>query len=221
TRILGAGKLTGRTAGGYTVGIMDAVTGRATARVQDAAGARGEQLVEPLANYYSARLKRDYNSGNLVVGGVLSGVMRRLDDTFEPRLASHAEMYGNDVAMTTHDKKYSFTGSFAYTNVTGDPRAILVRQQSSARYFQRPDRGPGSGGFFSTRLDSNATELHGLGGYARVAKETGNWMWETALNTRTPGYETNDYSFQRNADYIWGSANLFRFWSKRSSWYQT
>ena len=221
TTILGAGKLTGRTASGYTVGLLDAVTGRATARVQTAAGARGRQVVEPLANYFVARLNRDYNSGNVVVGGVLSGVVRRIDATFAPRLARHAEMYGNDVFVTTRDKKYSLTASAAITSVTGDPRAILLRQQASARYFQRPDRGAGSGGFLSNRLDSNATALRGLGAYARVAKETGDWTWETAVNTRTPGYETNDYAFQRSADYVWANANLNRFWSKRTAWYQT
>src|SRR5258705_86254 len=51
TRILGTGKLTGRTASGYTVGLMNAVTGRANAHVESAAGARGKQVVEPLADY--------------------------------------------------------------------------------------------------------------------------------------------------------------------------
>src|SRR5205823_2960090 len=84
TTILGAGKLTGRTASGYTVGLMDAVTGRATARVEGATGTRGTQVVEPLADYFVARLKRDYRGGNVVVGGVLSGVARDIDSTFAP-----------------------------------------------------------------------------------------------------------------------------------------
>jgi uncharacterized protein DUF5916/cellulose/xylan binding protein with CBM9 domain len=220
TTILGAGKLTGRTASGYTVGLLDAVTGRSAARVETSSGVRGTQVVEPLANYYVARLKRDYRNGNVVFGGVLSGVARSIDSTFAPRLARHAEMYGNDLVVTTADKKYSLTANAALTNVTGDRREILQRQMSSARYFQRPDRGGGTGGFFSTRLDSNATSLRGLGAYARVAKETGDWAWETAVNTRTAGYESNDYAFQQSADYVTTSANLFRFWSKRSAWYQ-
>jgi hypothetical protein len=111
--------------------------------------------------------------------------------------------------------------SAAFTNVSGDPRLILSRQQSSARYFQRPDRGTGgSSGFLSDRLDSTATGLRGLGAYARIAKETGDWTWETSFNTRTPGYETNDYAFQRNADYIWYNANVNHFWTKKTSWYQ-
>ena len=41
------------------------------------------------------------------------------------------------------------------------------------------------------------------GAYARLAKETGDWFGELQTNTRTPGYETNDYAFQQRADYIW------------------
>jgi hypothetical protein len=221
TTILGAGKVTGRTASGYTVGLLEAVTGQASARVQTVAGQRLTQEVEPLANYFVGRLKRDLMNGDLVVGGILSSVAHNIDTTFAPRLARHAEMLGSDLVYRWADKKYSLTANAAYTNVSGDPREILLRQESSARYFQRPDRGRGSGGFFSNRLDSSATALRGLGAYGRVAKETGDWMWETSLNARTPGYESNDYAFQRSADYIWYNANLMRFGSRRTKWYQT
>jgi len=221
TTILGAGKLTGRTASGYTVGLLDALTGQANARVESTAGQRSIQEVEPLANYFVGRLKRDLRNGNLVVGGILSGVVRRIDTTFASLSASHAEMYGNDLVFRWGDKAYSFMANAAVTNVSGDPREILLREESSARYFQRPDRGRGSSGWFSNRLDSTATSMHGLGAYAHLAKETGDWTWEAAVNTRTPGYESNDYAFQRSADYIWYNANLLHFWSKRSNWYQT
>jgi hypothetical protein len=220
TTILGAAKITGRTASGYTVGLMNAVTGDANARIQTPGGQRETQLVEPLADYYIGRLKRDYLNGNLVIGGVASGVTRRLDDSFEPRLARHAEMYGNDVFYTWHDRMFVFQGSAAVTDVAGDPRAILLRQQSSARYFQRPDRGAGSGGFLSNALDSNATALRGIGAYARVAKQTGNWFGELQGSTRSPGYETNDYAFQRNADYTMLIGNVGRNWTKPTRWYR-
>jgi hypothetical protein len=220
TTILGAGKVTGRTASGYTVGLLEAVTGQATARVETANLTRANQEVEPLANYFVGRLKRDLLNGNLVVGGILSGVARNIDTTFGPRLARHAEMYGNDVEYRWGDKKYSLMASAAVTNVSGDRREILLRQESSARYFQRPDRGSGSGGFFSNRRDTLATSLRGAGAYARLAKETGDWQWETAVNTRTPGYETNDYAFQTSADYLWYNANLSRFWTRKTRWYQ-
>ncbi len=221
TTILGAGKITGRTANGYTVGLLDALTGQANAKVQSATGVRGTQEVEPLANYLVGRLKRDYLNGNLVVGGMLSGVARNIDSTFAPLLAKHAEMYGNDLLYTWGNHMYSLRTNVALTNVSGDPREIALREKSSARYFQRPDRGSGSAGFFSNRFDTTATSLRGAGAYARVAKETGDWMWETAFNTRTPGYETNDYAFQHRADYLWYNANVLRFWSKPTRWYRT
>jgi hypothetical protein len=210
--ILGASKITGRTSSGLTIGLLDAVTGRATARVQTFQGARGSQEVEPLADYFVSRVARDFDNGNVVVGGIVSGVARNIDSTFAPRLARHAEMYGNDMVYTWGDHAYALRGSAALTNVSGDSREITLREQSSARYYQRPDRGGG--------YDTTATSLRGGGMYTRVAKETGDWMWETAINARTPGYETNDYAFQQRADYIWYNANLLRSWTKPTSWYR-
>jgi Domain of unknown function (DUF5916)/Carbohydrate family 9 binding domain-like len=220
TTILAAGKITGRTSRGFTLGLLNAVTGDATARVETPTGERTTQKVEPLADYFVGRLKRDFMNGTLVVGGVASGVARRLDDTFVPRLARHAEMYGNDVFYTWHQQTFSFQAQAAVTNVSGDPREILLRQQSSARYFQRPDRGTGSGGFLSNRLDSNATSLAGAGAYARLAKESGQWFGEIQTNTRTPGYETNDYAFQQRADYLWFNSNIGAIWTKPTRWYR-
>jgi Domain of unknown function (DUF5916)/Carbohydrate family 9 binding domain-like len=220
TTILAAGKITGRTGNGYTVGLLNALTNSAYARVETPAGDRDKQKVEPLADYFVGRLKRDFMSGNLVLGGVVSGVARKIDDVFAPRLARHAEMYGNDAFYTWKDRMYSFQANVAVTNVTGDVRAIAARQLSSARYFQRPDRGEGSGGFLSNRLDSTATSLRGAGGYARLAKNTGDWFGEVQTNIRTPGYETNDYAFQQRADYIWAGANVGRIWTKPTNWYR-
>ena len=220
TTILGAAKITGRTNTGYSLGLLNAVTGRATARVATPAGDRARQEVEPLADYFVGRLKRDYRDGNLVIGGVASGVARDIDSTFAPRLARHAELVGSDVYVTTRDKRYSFVANGAFTNVSGDSRAILARQLSSARYFQRPDRGAGTAGWLSGRLDSTSTALRGAGLYTRAAKETGNWFGEASFSTRTPGYETNDYAFQQRADYIWYNANVGRIWTKPRRWYR-
>lgn len=220
TTILGAGKITGRTASGYTIGLLDAVTGEADARVQTSGGSRASQEVEPLANYFVGRVKRDFLNGNLVVGGVASGIARNIDTTFAPLLARHAEMYGNDVYYTWHEQMYALQAQAAVTNVSGDPREILAREQSSARYLQRPDRGAGSGGFLSNRLDSAATSMRGAGLYTRLSKNTGDWFGELQTNIRTPGYETNDYAFQQRADYIWFNGNVGRIWTKPTKWYR-
>src|SRR5262249_10698993 len=221
TPILGAAKITGRTTNGFTIGLLNAVTARSTARVATSTGVRGTQEVEPLGDYFVGRLKRDALDGNLVLGGIVAGIGRNIDSTFAPRLARNAELYGGDMLYTWGDRKYSVRAAAALTSVSGDPRAILLRQESSARYFQRPDRGTASGGFLSNRYDSSATSLRGAGGYARLAKDAGDWFGEMAVNARTPGYESNDFAFQQRADYIWYNANVGHFRSKPTSWYQT
>jgi Domain of unknown function (DUF5916) len=156
-----------------------------------------------------------------VLGAIGSSVARRLDiDALRQRLDSHAEMLGADLRFTWNEHMYSLIGSAAVSNIGGDSLAILRAQRSSARYFQRSDRESGSNGIFSEKLDSSATGLRGAGAYLRLGKDAGNWLWETAINTRTPGYEVNDIAFQQRADYIWHNANIFRYWSKPTKWYR-
>ena len=219
TTILGAAKLTGRTSQGYTLGLLNAVTGRSNANVITAGGVRGKQEVEPLADYFVGRVKRDFMNGDLVAGAVVSGVARNIDSTFAPLLARHAELIGHDLFYSTPNHVYNVRMQASVTNVSGDPREILLRQQSSARYFQRPDRGAGNGGFFSNRLDSTATSLSGGGIYARAGKDNGFTFGEISFDTRTPGYESNDYAFQTRADYIFTSSNFGLNWTKPTSWH--
>ena len=59
TTILGAAKVTGKTRGGTTIGIVEAATQRETARYIATDGSRREAVVEPQANYFVARVKQD------------------------------------------------------------------------------------------------------------------------------------------------------------------
>ncbi len=218
--ILGAAKITGRTASGYTIGVLNAVTGRTLASVQRADGTRLQQEVEPLANYFVGRLKKDFRRGDLVVGAIGSSLTRNLSDAFESRLTRHAELIGTDWQYQWANRAYSFRGALAASNVSGDARVIAARQRASARFFQRPDRPEGNGGFFATQYDTTATALRGYGGYARLAKQAGDWRWESGMNVRNPGFETNDYSFLTNADYIWNNLNVIRLFAKPTRWYR-
>ncbi|MEP6778500.1 MAG: DUF5916 domain-containing protein [Gemmatimonadaceae bacterium] len=218
--ILGAAKITGRTSNGYTVGLLNAVTNRESARVEFADGSKGSQEVEPLSNYFVGRVKKDFLRGNLVIGGIGTSVKRNLDATFTPRLASHAEFVGADIRYNFGNHNYTLIANSGLSTVSGDSNVILARQMNSAHYFQRPDRGAGSDGFFSNRLDSSATSLIGAGGYARLAKDAGNWLWETAVNVRTPGFENNDLAFNQRSDYIFYNANIFRNWQTPTRLYR-
>ncbi|MEO7996276.1 MAG: DUF5916 domain-containing protein, partial [Gemmatimonadaceae bacterium] len=91
--ILGAAKVSGRTSNGFTVGLLDAVTNRETAKLRMADGSSGTQIVEPLTNFFVGRVKKDFMRGNLVIGGIATSVARQMDTVFASRLTSHAEFY--------------------------------------------------------------------------------------------------------------------------------
>jgi hypothetical protein len=222
TGIVGAAKITGRTESGYTVGVLDAVTdpvsGVVTAGLDSA---RRTMMVEPLTNYLVARVKRDMGHGATVLGAMATSTVRDITrGLLADSLHRHAEAVGGDLVTTWNSRRYSLMASAALSDVGGSPQSILLTEQSSAHYFQRPDRKPGGGGFFSTRYDSTAVNLAGYAAYARVGKNAGDWLWEVATNLRSPGFEANDLAFMPHADFIWNSANLARQWTVPGSWYR-
>jgi hypothetical protein len=212
--ILGAAKVTGRTAGGLQIGLLDAVTRSERALVQDTLGGRLTEEVEPASNYFVGRVKRNYRGGNMTLGAIATSVIRRFDsDALERRLPGHAESAGVDWEMWWKNRTYRLMGNVAVSNASGDSLAIRRLQTSSARYFQRPDRVSGGNGIFSDVLDAGATSLRGYGGYMRMAKDAGDWQWEGAVNYRSPGFEVNDAAFLQRADYVWTLANVMRVWN--------
>ena len=222
--ILGAAKITGRTSNGYTVGILDAVTERETSRYLTAAGApQLEQVVEPLTNYFMARVKKDLRQGATTVGVVGTSTLRQLGgDTLLTRvLRRNATAVGMDWSHYWTNRRYRFHGSFVTSDVRGSAQAIALTQQSSTHYFQRPDRETTSDGLFSSRYDTLATALRGYGLYARVTKQAGDWVWEAQTNWRSPGFEVNDLAYLDRADYRWFSGNLARNWNLPGRWYRS
>ena len=222
TTILGAGKITGRTKGGYTIGLLEAVTNREKARYLPAMGGpETTQEVEPLTNYFVGRVKKDLNQGATTIGGAFTSTLRQLNDTvISDRLRRHAEAAGLDFNHTWRQRNYSWIGSILMSDVGGTPSAIDLTEQSSAHYFQRPDRRVTSDGLFGTKYDPKATSLQGYGFYTRLAKNNGNWLWETAQNWRSPGFEVNDLSFLGRADYKWMNANVGHQWTTPGRWYR-
>jgi hypothetical protein len=223
TTILGAAKITGRTKGGYTVGLLDALTNRETAHFVAVPGDPEQaQEVEPLTNYFVGRVKRDLNGGATTIGGAFTSALRQMNDTVvSNRLRRNAEAAGFDFNHSWHQREYGWIGSIVASDIGGSASAINLTELSSAHYFQRPDRRVTSDGIFSAKYDPDATVLRGYGFYTRVAKNTGSWFWETAQNWRSPGFEVNDLSFLDRADYKWMNANLGRSWTTPGRWYRS
>jgi hypothetical protein len=221
--ILGAAKITGRTQGGYTVGLLDAVTNRERAHYRTAPGApEATQIVEPLTNYFVGRVKKDLGNGATTIGGILTSTIRRTRDSLvSDRLRSRAEAAGLDWKHTWHGRDYSWMGSALVSSVAGSPAAIASTERASARYFQRPDREVGGGGFFGARYDTTATVLRGYGFFTRVAKNNGTFLWEAMTNIRRPGFEVNDLAYLDRADYMWFNGNVGAQWTTPTSWYRS
>ncbi len=211
TSIIAAAKITGRTSGGYTIGVLNAVTGPETARFLPDVGSReAKQIVEPLTNYFVGRVKKEFRNGATTIGGIVTSVARRTDDAVvDARLHSHAEAAGVDWYHTWHGREYSWMGSTLFTNVAGSPEAVERTQRSSAHYFQRPDREGARDGLFESGYDPNATAMQGFGLFTRVGKDSGGILrWELMANTRSPGFENNDLAYLNRVDYVWVNGNI-------------
>ncbi|HZJ02048.1 MAG TPA: DUF5916 domain-containing protein [Gemmatimonadaceae bacterium] len=214
--ILGAAKITGQTRGKLLLGVMDAVTRKEMADVITVDPITGDRLrsrseVEPFSNYFVGRGRKDFQGGAQSFGGIVTSVDRFTSDSLaDARLPSAARSLGIDWFTSWKDRAYSFMGQWALSDVRGSELAMQRIQRSSARYFQRPDRKGSGNGLFSDAFDENATRLTGYGGYARIAKDGGTWLWESMVNYRSPGFEVNDISFNTTSDYVWMNANFAR-----------
>ncbi|MGH7691001.1 MAG: DUF5916 domain-containing protein, partial [Gemmatimonadaceae bacterium] len=203
--------------------VLDAVTNQEAARYLPAAGeAQATQVIEPLANYFVGRVKKDFGGGATTVGAILTSTVRAMTDTIvSDRLHSHAEAAGVDWLHTWRQRDYSWMGSVLLSNVSGAPAAIAATERSSAHYFQRPDRRLDNDGLFSGRYDTTATFLRGYGLYTRVAKDYGTLHWEAMSNVRSPGFEVNDLAYQDRADYAWFNGNIGIQETTPTRWYRT
>lgn len=167
--IFGAAKITGRTAGGWSVGVIDAVTVAERATVQDPAGSRWTTAVEPLTNYFVGRVKREFGGGSTGLGILATSVHRDIDTTTLDFLRSAAYLGGVDFFHRWAGNAYVVSGAVAGGYVRGSPQAITLAQRASSRYYQRPDAG-------HVELDPTRTSLAGVTGDVSFRRLSGDWL---------------------------------------------
>ncbi len=210
TPILAAAKITGKTPGGLSIGIVDAVTAKADARI-DTKGARSEESVEPLTNYLIARLQQDFNDGGTSLGTMLTATNRKNDEAHFDFLNRAAYTGGIDFRHQWSDRTYWLNASLSFSHIRGEPEAITRVQRNSARYYQRPDAD-------YVALDSTLTALSGHGGSFSVGR-SGNSPWNIGIGGtwRSPGLELNDVGFLRQAD-VFMQNSWFGYRSEKPGW---
>jgi hypothetical protein len=192
--ILGAGKVSGKTPGGWSVGVLDALTQREEGRFVDEDGVRSTSPVEPLSNYFVGRLRRDFQGGRTVVGGIATAANRDMSDhVFDGTVRTSAYTGGLDFEHAWGaGRAWSLTGFMSGGRVAGSREAIWRTQRSSARYYQRPDQD-------YVRVDSSRTSLAGWDG-ALAVQHAGAYDLSLAYQETSPGFEANDLGFQSHAD---------------------
>jgi hypothetical protein len=197
TTILAAAKLTGRTSGGWSVGLLDAVAGQEQARLDGDPALPATVPVEPMTNYSVARVLRDLNGGRTVLGAIGTVIHRRLNGaaTFS-HLRSAAYTGGVDLRHRFgRVGQYRLDAYVLGSHVRGSTEAIDQTQRASARYFQRPDAP-------HLEYDSTRTSLSGAGAFAELRKSGGNWRWGATGRVVTPGFEANDMGYQPGSDFV-------------------
>jgi hypothetical protein len=206
TTILGAGKLTGRLAGGLRIGVLDAVTQRMTGV--------NAATIEPAANYAVLRLDQDYRKGDGTVGATVTAVNRSLDSWSTPYLARSAYAGALTLRHRFLNRAYEVSGMLAGSRVAGSSDVIAALQRSPAHYYQRPDDG--------LPYDSSLTRLSGSAQELKFGKVSGQHLnFQTAWQRRSPGLEVNDLGYlQRAGEQDWNTwVGLFDRHPR--SWYQS
>ncbi|WP_024772310.1 DUF5916 domain-containing protein [Aquimarina macrocephali] len=236
TTILGAAKFSGKTKDGWSIGILESVTSREIAKIEDENGNKREAIVEPLTNYMVGRVQKDFNQRNSFIGGIITATNRNLGDTFDideddPNTDETSEVAGTrennlnllrksaytaglDFRHNWKDRKYFVEGNIVASHVEGSEEAIENTQNSLTHLFQRIDAD-------HVNLDPNRTSLTGTGGKLRGGKSGGgNWRYGGGIYWRSPELELNDIGFLRQADDIRQFANLRYLFLKPTKFYR-
>lgn len=198
TSILAAFKLTGKTEKGWSIGIMESVTQKETAKIDWGNEEDYESvIVEPLSNYFVSRVQRDLNKSNTQIGAIFTATNRNLT---EPELKEfmHKQAYsaGVDLFHQWKDKTYYINIIAAASRVIGTEDAIYNTQTSPPHYFQRP-------GQTHMKHDSTLKQLDGFGATFQIGRAgNGKWMYTFWVTARSPGFNLNDLGYSARADEI-------------------
>ena len=205
SRILGAAKLSGKTAG-WSIGVLEAVTSRESARIRSYDGTGRSEPVEPFTNYGVLSLRKDMRDGGSGIGILATGVQRNLNDPLFEGIRSQAYASGIDFFHRFAGNRFAINGSLSASRIVGDSAAIANAQHSSARYYQRPDQDYVS-------IDPSARSMTGYAASLTAGKVSGNWTYGTDFFAYSPGFEINDAGFEsQKTDRVFHGIRLGRRW---------
>ncbi len=212
TTILGAAKFSGKTRNGWSLGLLESLTGKMYAEI-DNNGQKRDELVEPLSNYLVARAQKDFNNKNSYIGTIFTSTNRRLEDNLN-HLRENAISAGVDFKHNWKDRKYYIEGNFVASHISGSQEAIANTQKSITHLFHRVDAS-------HLEVDETRTSLVGTGGKLEIGKAGGeDWRYKGGLMWYSPELELNDVGFLRQADNIRQYVEVQRMFLKPTDFYR-
>ena len=192
SRILGAGKVSGRLSNGLSVGMVTAVTERELGTQR--------RTIEPQTGYAVLRLQQDLRNGKSGVGVMLTGVDRTNDEWSRRVLRGSAYTGGIDLRHRFAGNNYELAASVSGSTVNGTADAIAATQRSSVHQYDRPDD--------NLAYDPTRTSINGDAERLSISKFGGGvTRFQSVLQRFSPGFESNDVGFLSRAD-----QQMFRNW---------
>lgn len=209
TRILGAAKVTGKNKKGFSFGVLESVTALEKATI-DSLSYEREEAIEPLTNYFVARVQQDIEQGKTIIGGMITATNRNIHDPQLNHLHTAAYSGGVDLTHYWKDRSYYINTKLMVSNVQGSTEAITNTQLSPERFFQRPDNE-------HTEFNASRTAFTGTGGTAVIGKKSGQLTYDAGFTWSSPQLELNDIGFLSQTDvmtqWVWAQyKTLNPFW---------
>jgi len=211
-RINAAAKITGKVAGAWNVGALQAMTGEAKAELSRG-GAFSSSVVEPRASYSVLRAQRDFDGGRKGFGFMGALVHRDLAGTgLENQLNRRAGSFGVDGWTTfgrgkANERIWALTGRLAVSSISGTAARMSAVQRASQHYFQRPDAS-------HVEVDPNATSMSGYAFRVALNREKGPILFNAAVGATSPGFDSNDAGITSRTDQINGHVSGGYRWTE-------
>lgn len=192
--IIGALKLTGTNRHGVTLGVVQSVTARSSAKVTRN-GLEDVEVVEPLTNYTVARVQKNWK-GNSLLGGMLTSVNRALDQPYlEDFMVRNAFTAGIDFTQYFNNRLYYIDVKGMFSSLNGSKEAISILQMNPVHYYQRESAADYLG------VDPNRRSLNGTGGYVKAGRKgNAKWAFSETFSWSSPGFDLNDMGYMKEAD---------------------
>jgi hypothetical protein len=194
THIISAIKVSGKSRRGLSLGLLNSLTARESARITDD-GSEYRTTVQPFTSYSVARVQQDINEGNTVVGGMLTAVNRSLADAHLSTLTRNAYAGGFDFEQYFRSREYFLRASLQYSYAEGTKEAMTALQRSPVHYFQRE-------GASHVSVDSARTNLQGTSGSLHIGRRGGKKLiFQQIFQWGSPGFDLNDIGYLESTDY--------------------